>query len=47
MGGADVPPDVLEAAIRGVDPNEFSVFGLFSIPESNRIHLHLTIGQTF
>lgn len=46
-GGTDVPPDVLEEAIRDVEPNEFSVFGLFSIPQSNRIHLHLTIGQTF
>ena len=37
----------IEAAIRGVEPNSFPVFGLFDIPESNRIHLHLSIGQTF
>ncbi len=45
--GDDVTREQLEAAIRAVPPNEFSFFGLFSIPESNRIHLHLTIGQTF
>ena len=47
----DAPPDALgaafEEAIRGVEPNELSIFGLFSIPQSNRIHLHLSIGQTF
>jgi outer membrane protein insertion porin family len=36
-----------EEAIRGVEPNALSIFGLFSIPQSNRIHLHLSIGQTF
>lgn len=36
-----------EDAIRNVEPNELSIFGLFSIPQSNRIHLHLSIGQTF
>lgn len=46
------PQDVLNALQSGtpladVDPNEFSFFGLFSIPESNRIHLHFSIGQTF
>lgn len=43
---ADLGP-AFEEAIRGVEPNELSIFGLFSIPESNRLHLHLSIGQTF
>ena len=46
-GGADAPLDDIVEEIRAVEPNELNVFGLFSIPESNRIHLHLTIGQTF
>jgi outer membrane protein insertion porin family len=46
-GGADAPRDAIIDEIRKVPPNEFPVFKLFSIPESNRIHLHLTIGQTF
>ncbi len=47
----ETPLDALgpafEDAIRAVPPADFSVFGLFTIPESNRIHLHLSIGQTF
>lgn len=47
----EVPLDALapqfEEAIRGVEPNDLSIFGLFSIPQSNRLHLHLSIGQTF
>ena len=39
--------DDFEAAIRTVEPDSFGILGLFSIPNSNRIHLHLSIGQTF
>ncbi len=46
------PQDVLAAIqndtpLSEVEPKEISVLGLFSIPESNRIHLHFSIGQTF
>ncbi|MEP0547727.1 MAG: BamA/TamA family outer membrane protein [Rhodothermales bacterium] len=40
--GADVTREQLEAAVRDTPTNSF-----WGIPESNRIHLHLTIGQTF
>ncbi|MEM1041628.1 MAG: BamA/TamA family outer membrane protein [Bacteroidota bacterium] len=46
------PQDVLNALQNGepladVPTNELPIFGLFTIPESNRIHLHFSIGQTF
>ena len=40
--GSDVTREQLEAAVRSTPTNSF-----WGIPESNRIHLHLTIGQTF
>jgi outer membrane protein insertion porin family len=41
-----LPRDAIEAKIREVKPND-DLFGIIKIPELNRIHLHLTIGQTF
>jgi outer membrane protein insertion porin family len=45
-GGLGAPRDEIDAAIRAVDPNDDLFWGI-KIPEINRIHLHLTIGQTF
>ena len=44
-GGADAPRDAIIEKIRAVEPKD-DLFGI-PIPEVNRIHLHLTIGQTF
>jgi outer membrane protein insertion porin family len=43
---SDLPRDAIIDAVRSVEPNDDGPFGI-TIPEINRIHLHLTIGQTF